>query len=205
MFSTGGSFPVTVLPVMGFGRGIVGNPAGSAFGCPLMLTARVVGIGGFAVGMGTGFGVVTAGAIVTGESMIFPAAGDLFSAVSAICHIAVHIAVLVRIGGFRFAVLAVAAGGTFAGTIVGMVFPSGIAPAFRDRTAFAAPGFVAVHLLVFYGVHFFVVVRTRRRDSQRKQAHHHHHRENHAQDSGTFSFHKLSFHRSCKRKTPHDL
>ena len=108
---------------MGFGRGIIGNPAGFALGCPLMLTARVVGIGGFAVGMGTGFGVVTAGTVVAGESMIFPAAGDLFSAVSAICHIAVHVAVLIGIGGFRFAVFTMTAGGTFAGTVVGMVFP----------------------------------------------------------------------------------
>ena len=94
---------------MGFGRGIVGNPAGFALGCPLMLTARVVGIGGFAVGMGTGFGVVTAGTVVAGEGMIFPAAGDLFSAVPAVGHIAVHVAVLIGIGGFRFAVLAVTA------------------------------------------------------------------------------------------------
>ena len=108
---------------MGFGRGIIGNPAGFALGCPLMLTARVVSIGGFAVGMGTGFGVVTAGTVVAGESMIFPAAGDLFSAVSAICHIAVHVAVLIGIGGFRFAVFTMTAGGTFAGTVVGMVFP----------------------------------------------------------------------------------
>ena len=69
MLCTGGCFPVTVLPVMGFGRGIVSNPAGSAFGCPLMLTARVVGIGGFAVGMGTGFCIVTAGTVITGKGM----------------------------------------------------------------------------------------------------------------------------------------
>ena len=153
-------FPVTVLPVMGFGRGIIGNPAGSALGCPLMLTARVVGIGGFAVGMGTGFGVVTAGTVVAGEGMIFPAAGDLFSAVSAVGHITVHVAVLIRICRFRFAVFTVTTGGTFTGTVVGMVFPSGIAPAFRNCPAFAATGFVAVHFLVFDGIHFFVIVRT---------------------------------------------
>ena len=116
--------------------------------------------------------------------MLFPAAGDLFSAVSAVGHITVHIAVLIRICRFCFAVLAVTAGGTFAGTVVGMVFPTGIAPAFRDRTAFAALGFITVHLLIFDGVHFFVVVRARCLDSQRKQTHHHHHRENHTQDSG---------------------
>jgi len=133
-----------------------------------VLRTAVICVSGIAVGMGTGFGKSALRTGIAAVNMVTPPGISvpiqLLTAGITGGIIAVHIPVFV--GVYRFctgmdAFLLVPADGTLVGTIETMIFPSGIAPSVGDRAAFRTLGLVAVHLLIFDGVHLRVAVRTR--------------------------------------------
>ena len=154
-----------------------------------MLRTAVICVSGIAVGMGTGFGKPALGTGISTENMITPTGisvpFQLLTAGITGGIIAVHIPVFV--GVYRFctgmgAFLLVPADGTLVGTIETMIFPSGIAPSFGDRAAFRTLGLVAVHLLIFDGVHFRVAVGAGGENRHRQDGHNHQNGEKRAQN-----------------------
>ena len=147
---------------MRFGRGIVGDPAITAFGCYFVLRSAVIGVHGSAVGMGTGFGVLALRTGIAAEGVIAPSgvtiAIQLASAAIARCIITVHIGIFIGVNCFCITVFAVSAGCTFSSAEC-MVQPTGISPPFCYNPTLRTLGFVAVHICVFHRVHLRIAVR----------------------------------------------
>ena len=160
---------------MRFGRGIVGDPTVTAFGCHFMLRSAVIGVHGSAVGMGTGFGVLALGTGIAAEGVIAPSgisvSVQLASAAITRCVITVHIPVFVGVNGLCITVFAVSAGCTFSVAVESMVKPAGVAPAFGHRPALGTFRFVAVHIGVFHCVHLRVTVGAGGKNRHRQDGH----------------------------------
>ena len=174
---------------MGFGCRVVGDSAVTAFGCCFMLRTAVIRINCSAVIVGTGFCETTVFAGISVENMVIPSgiapAFQLLAAGFALGVIAVHIAVFVGIDGLRTGVGAfflIPADRTFVITVKAVIIPSGVTPPFGDRAAFRTLGLVAVHFLVFDGVHLRVAVGTGSENRHRQDGHDHQHGEKCAQN-----------------------
>ena len=171
---------------MRFGRGIVADPAVTAFGCYFMLRSAVIGVHGSAVGMGTGFGVLALRTGIAAEGVIAPSgisvSIQLASAAITLCVIAVHIPVFVRVDSLCVAVFTVSAGCTFSVAVEIMVKPAGVAPSFGHRSALGTLGLIAVHLLIFDGVNLCVAVGTGSKHRHRQDGHDHQNREKRTQN-----------------------
>ena len=176
---------------MRFGRGIVGDPAVTAFGCYFVLGTTVIGVNRSAVIMGTGFCETAVFTGIAVENVVIPSgiapAFQLLAAGFALCIVAVHIAVFVGVDGFRVgmgAFFLIPADGTFVFAVEAVVVPSGISPPFGDRAAFRTLGLVAVHLLIFDGVHLRIIVGAGGEYRHRQDGHDHQHREKRTQKFG---------------------
>ena len=152
---------------MRFGDSVVSDSAVTAFGCNFMLGTAVIGVNRSAVIVGTGLCETAVFAGIAVENMVIPSGVtpslQFFAAGFALGIIAVHIAVFIGIDRFRVGVGAfflIPADRTFVITVKAVIVPSGVTPPFGDRATLGTLGFVAVHFLVFDGIHFFVVVRT---------------------------------------------
>ena len=154
-----------------------------------MLRTAVICISGIAVCMRTGFGKSALGTGISAENMVTPPGISVpiqfLTAGITGGIIAVHIAVFIGVDRFctgMSAFFLIPANCTFVGTVETVVFPSGIAPSFGDRAAFRTLGLVAVHLLVFDGVHLRVTVGTGGEYRHRQDGHDHQNGEKRAQN-----------------------
>ena len=145
-----------------------------------MLGTAVIGIDGSAVIMGTGFCETAVFTGIAVENMVIPSgiapSFQLLAAGFALCIITVHIAVFVGIDGLRVGMgtfFLIPADGTLIFAVETVVVPSGISPSFSDRAAFRTLGLVAVHFLVFDGLHLCVVVRAGGENRHRQDRHDH--------------------------------
>ena len=139
--------------------------------------------------MGTGFCVSALGAGISAENMVAPSgiapSLQFLTAGIALGVIAVHIAVFIGIDSFAAAVdtfFLIPASGAFVGTVECVVKPAGVAPAFGDRSTFRTLGLVAVHILVFTGVHLGITVGAGGEYRHRQDRHDHQNGEKRAQN-----------------------
>ena len=174
---------------MRFGCGIVSDPTVTAFGCYFVLGTAVISVYCSAVIMGTGFCETAIFTGVAVENVVIPSgiapSLQLFSAGFALGIIAVHIAVFVGVDGLCTGVgtfFLIPADGTFIFAVEAVIVPSGISPAFGDRAALGTLGLIAVHFLVFDGVHLRVTVGTGSEHRHRQDGHDHQNGEKRTQN-----------------------
>ena len=139
--------------------------------------------------MRAGFCVSALGAGISAENMVAPSgiapSLQFLAAGITLGIIAVHISVFVGVDGLAAAVSAlflIPAGCAFIGTVECVVKPAGVAPAFGDRSTFRTLGLVAVHFLIFDGVHLGIAVGTRSEHRHRQDGHDHQNGEKRAQN-----------------------